>query len=458
MNRWRPLLFNSFIGINKRGLKTDSFSNLLNIHKQNTETRSISLITDLSKSYGNYLVDVDNNKYLDMYCNIASLPVGYNHPEFLNINIKEIMPLIIHRSALGVNPPKEWIIELDKMTNYYKPKGTDFVHTSPGCGSTANENALKASFIHYIKKNNIYNYDDELNTVLNNRHPGCPELAVLSFKKGFHGRTLGALSATRSNPFHKLNIPAFDWPAAPFPSLKYPLHKYEQDNRFIEDLCLAETLHIINTSNKPISTMIIEPIQSEGGDNHASNYYFNELRNMAYNNGITFIVDEVQTGVCSTGTLWAHEQWNLDIPPDIVTFAKKMQISGYFCKKEYQPDNVFHIFNTWLGDPLRIYFTNKISEIIEKDNLMNNVKNTGSYLIKSLNELDDLIYNIRGKGTFCAFDINYDVGKFIKNSKTQMLNLGSCGNTSIRLRPSLIFEKKHVDEFIDKLYKTIKMC
>lgn len=457
MNRGRLFLY-QMIKIHKRTLKTDNTSYLLGIHEQHTETRSISLVTDLSKSHGNYLVDVDNNKYLDMYCNIASLPLGYNHPGFLNIDFKQIMPLIIHRSALGVNPPKEWIIELDKMMEYYKPHGTDFVHTSPGCGSTANENALKASFIHYLKKNNIYNRDIQLNTVLDNKHPGCPELAVLSFKKGFHGRTLGALSTTRSNPFYKIDIPAFDWPAAPFPELKYPLDKYETENRYMEDFCLAETVNIIRNNKKPISTMIIEPIQSEGGDNHASNYYFNSLRNIAYKNNISFIVDEVQTGVGSTGTLWAHQQWNLDIPPDIVTFAKKMQISGYFCRKEYRPDNKFHIFNTWLGDPLRIFFTNKIADIIEEEDLISNVNTTGDYLISSLKELDNVVYNVRGKGTFCAFDIDFDNTKFTINAKKQLLNIGVCGNKSIRLRPSLVFKKTHVDEFMDKLYKTIKMC
>jgi len=148
-----------------RSVCTTNFQKFKNIHQNNTESRAISLITNLEKSKGNYLVDVDNNKYLDMYCNIASLPLGYNHPQLLDIDISKIMPSIIHRSALGVNPPYQWIEELDKTMKYFKPKGMDFIHTGCGCGSGAVENALKASFIHYMKNNDKYTLNHKLSSV-----------------------------------------------------------------------------------------------------------------------------------------------------------------------------------------------------------------------------------------------------------------------------------------------------
>ena len=158
--------------------------------------------------------------------------------------------------------------------------------------------------------------------------------------------------------------------------------------------------------------MIVEPVQSEGGDNHASPYFFNKIRQIAEENNITFIVDEVQTGVGSTGHMWAHEAWNLKNAPDIVVFAKKAD-SWILLQKEFKPENKLHIFNTWLGDPLRIFMTNKIGEVIEEYNLLDNVKNTGQYLKNCLESLNsDYINNIRGAGTFISFDVLGD-NKFV---------------------------------------------
>lgn len=104
---------------------------------------------------------------------------------------------------------------------------------------------------------------------------------------------------------------------------------------------------MLETYSKPIAAVIVEPIQAEGGDNHASPAFFNQIRNIAKEHGVAFIVDEVQTGVCATGTFWAHEQWNLDTPPDIVTFAKKMQACGFYHTEEYKAPHVLqnNLFN-----------------------------------------------------------------------------------------------------------------
>ena len=71
-----------------------------------------------------------------------------------------------------------------------------------------------------------------------NQKPGSPDLTVLSFKSGFHGRLFGSLSATRSKAIHKVDIPAFDWPVAPFPELKYPLNEHVKENEAEEKKCL----------------------------------------------------------------------------------------------------------------------------------------------------------------------------------------------------------------------------
>jgi hypothetical protein len=71
-----------------------------------------------------------------------------------------------------------------------------------------------------------------------NQLPGSPQLSILSFTSAFHGRLFGSLSATRSKAIHKLDIPSFDWPVSPFPTLKYPLEEHEEENEAEELECL----------------------------------------------------------------------------------------------------------------------------------------------------------------------------------------------------------------------------
>jgi 4-aminobutyrate aminotransferase/(S)-3-amino-2-methylpropionate transaminase len=128
-----------------------------------------------------------------------------------------------------------------------------------------------------------------------NHPPGSPALDILSFEKSFHGRTLGTLSSTRSKPIHKLDIPAFNWPKAPFPVIRYPLEENVSENRREEDQCLEQFESIIRTWHNPIAAIIIEPIQGEGGDNQASSYFYQKLRSITKKYDILMIVDEVYT-------------------------------------------------------------------------------------------------------------------------------------------------------------------
>ena len=231
--------------------------------------------------------------------------------------------------------------------------------TTMACGSTANENAFKVAFIAWQEKfrNGAAPTQEELDSCMRNQAPGCPNLSILSFWGAFHGRTLGCLATTRSKPVHKLDVPHFDWPMAPFPQLWYPLDEHADRNAEEEALCLEVTRDIFEqhcNGPQPIAGCIIEPIQAEGGDNGASADYFRKLRALCSEYGATFIVDEVQTGGGSTGKFWAHEHWGLEDPPDIVTFAKKLQIGGYFSKPEKRPKEAYRIFNTWMGDPAKM--------------------------------------------------------------------------------------------------------
>ena len=235
------------------------------------------------------------------------------------------------------------------------PTGLDKVFTAQA-GSDANELAYKAAFMWKRSQErggpHVDFTGEEMQSAMLNQEPGSPHYSIMSFKAGFHGRLFGSLSTTRSKPIHKLDIPAFDWPQAPFPMLKYPLEEHVAENAAEEKRCLEEAERIMTTYHNPVAAIVIEPVQSEGGDNHASPAYFRGLREITKKHNILMIVDEVQTGVGATGKFWAHEHWNLSTPPDMVTFSKKAQTAGYyFGRQDLRPNKPYRQFNTWMGQP-----------------------------------------------------------------------------------------------------------
>lgn len=393
-----------------------------------------------------------SNLSLNSYAQIASIPVGYNNPHLAAaVNTPEMVRAIINRPALGNFPSADWSHILRTGLLAAAPKGLNQVFTALA-GSDANELAYKAAFIYKRSQERGVGADfteEELKSTMVNEGPGSPQMSILSFKSAFHGRLFGSLSTTRSKPIHKLDIPAFDWPAAPFPNLKYPLEEHAKENAEEEQRCLQETERLIKEWHNPVAAVIVEPIQSEGGDNHASPAFFQGLRDITKRTNVLFIVDEVQTGVGATGKFWAHDHWNLSSPPDMVTFSKKAQAAGfYYGNPDLRPAQPYRQFNTWLGDPVRAILFRAIYEEVQNKNLVENTAITGEYLYKGLEALaqkfPNAIQNLRGKGqgTFIAWDSpNRD--EFLAKAKTVGVNIGGSGATAVRLRPMLIFQKHH---------------
>lgn len=149
---------------------------------------------------------------------------------------------------------------------------------------------------------------------------------------------MGVLSTTHSKYIHKIDVPAFDWPVASFPLYKYPLETNERENNEEDRRCLAEVEDLIVQYKKkdiPVAGIVVEPIQAEGGDNEGSPSFFQNLQRIAKKHGAALLIDEVQTGGGPTGKFWCHEHFNLDCPPDLVTFSKKMMIGGYYFGEDF---------------------------------------------------------------------------------------------------------------------------
>ena len=318
------------------------------------ETRSLNMMANYQNSFGNYIADLDGNVLLDVYAQIASIPVGYSNPSLLlAATSPDMASALINRPALGNFPQHDWAEILETGILRVAPKGCDQVFTAQA-GSDANELAYKAAFMWKRGQQrggpNVDFTEEEISTAMNNQSPGAPNMSILSFKSGFHGRLFGSLSTTRSKPIHKLDIPAFDWPQASFPMLKYPLDQHAEENAIEEKRCLEETEKLLTTFHSPPAAIIVEPIQSEGGDNHATPAFFKGLRALTRKHDVLMIVDEVQTGVGATGKFWAHEHWGMEDPPDMVTFSKKAQTAGYyFGNPELRPNKPYRQFNTWMG-------------------------------------------------------------------------------------------------------------
>ena len=417
------------------------------------DTRSLNMIANYQNSFGNYIADLDGNVLLDVYAQIASIPVGYSNPALLKAATSpEMASAIINRPALGNFPQHDWASILESGVLKVAPKGLNQVFTAMA-GSDANETAYKAAFMwRRMQERGGAKVDftpDEISSSMNNQSPGSPQLSIMSFKSAFHGRLFGSLSTTRSKPIHKLDIPAFDWPQAPFPHLKYPLHEFESENAAEESRCLAETEELIKNFHNPVCAVVVEPVQSEGGDNHASPSFFKGLREITKKHNVLFIVDEVQTGVGATGKFWAHEHWNMADPPDMVTFSKKAQTAGYyFGNPDLRPNKPYRQFNTWMGDPARAILFRAIINEIERLDLVENTRQVGDYLYDGLERLAEKypneIQNLRGKGqgTFIAWD-SPRRDDFTKRAKGVGINVGGSGEKAVRLRPMLIFQRKH---------------
>lgn len=366
------------------------------------------------KGEGAYCEDIDGNRFLDFASQIASNPLGYNHPAMLEV-VKKYSSRFPVKYAGQDFAVKEHLDLLEEITKI-SPMGMDaaFLVNS---GAEAVENAIKISMRQRTKKK-----------------------FSVSLHGAFHGRTLGALSQHHSNPIHRKGYTLLE-------------------NRPLTygDTAVDEFKEIINKEGADaISFLIIEHMQGEGGYRIASEKMVRDLRKLTKKNGIPYIADEVQSGMGRSGKWWMFEHYG--IAPDAFSSAKALQVGAVVSSKKMFPNEAGAISSTWGGGHvLDMALGLETIRVIKKDKLLERNRIIGMNIVKSLSSINGTT-NVRGRGLLIAFDLADSTTRtnFIAECAKRGLLVLPCGQQGVRIIPPYVVQKEEVDEGMAIIEQSLK--
>lgn len=393
-------------------------------------------ITELGivKAEGMHLYDENGKKYLDFGSGIGVTNVGHNH-RYVNEQAKKQIDSLVHGCHNIVYYPS--YVELaEKLVALM---GGNYKVYFSNSGAEAVEGVIKLA--KRVTK-----------------RPG-----IISFKRSFHGRTMGATSITASSSHYRKNYEGL------LPSVYYAEYPYALRSGFSEGdevkRCLKSLEDIFSYLIAPdqVAAIILEPIQGEGGYIVPPLEFIKEIRAICDKHGIMLIFDEVQTGFGRTGKMFAWEHYG--IKPDIMAAAKGIAngfpLSAMIAKKEImdQWEEGSH-GGTYGGNPVSCAAALAVIDLLE-GGLIENAALMGDYFIEKLEGLRTeftRIVDIRGKGLMIGiefFDENGEPDKKVAGIlQEKALNKGLlllvCGvdKNVIRFIPPTIVKKAEIDEAI----------
>lgn len=431
-------------------------------------------VMDLEKSHGHYIVDarekvldpdgtprslsLEDRTLLDFYTQFAAWPIGYNHPDLVEDEDfkRRMTTAAINKIANSdvVTTEKANLVRM--MSELAIRDGLDYLFLIDG-GALAVENALKAAFDWKIR----------LNFAQGRLYPE-EEYVIAHFKDAFHGRSGYTMSLTNTDPDKVRFFPKFtSWPRLNNPALRFPMEHHRAEVEQAEARTFRELEQAIKEHPHRLAAVIIEPVQAEGGDHHFRPEFFRKLRRMTEENDILLILDEVQTGCGLTGKFWAYQHFG--IIPDILSFGKKMQVCGVLANRrvfDRVDDHVFvrpgRINSTWGSNLVDMVRCTRLLEIIRDRKLVDNAATQGAVLLEGLHRLErqfpEMVTNARGLGLMTAFDFRNPAlrAPFVAEMRKNRVLTLTCGPASVRLRPMLDVEKRHIDHYLEAAERSLE--
>jgi len=356
------------------------------------------------------LWDVDGKAYLDFLGGLAVDCLGHA-PQVVVDTLQRQASQLIQTSNLLYTTPQ---IELAEFLT--ERSGFDRVFFC-NSGAEANEAALK------------------LARKWGKRERGGA-YRVIAADNSFHGRTLGTVAATGTEAYRK--------PFEPMPD-GYDFVPFDNVDA-IADAVKDETVAVI-----------LEPIQAEGGINVPGDRYLADVRQLCDERRLMLILDEVQTGVGRTGSLWAHTQWGIE--PDVMTLAKGLgsgfPIGAALAKEPFAVFEPGDHASTFGGNPLACSVALAVQREIEALGLVEHVGVVGRYFTERLSDLKaryPLITDVRGRGLLIALALGEDAARdMLDDIRDRGLIANALNARTLRFIPPLIVSQEEVDEAIDIL-------
>jgi acetylornithine/LysW-gamma-L-lysine aminotransferase len=358
----------------------------------------------IERGQGVYLYDTNDREYLDFGASYACAPVGHCHPEVVETTREQLEALTYVQASY----PNAARTALYEQLADVAPGDVDRVWLC-NSGTEANEAALKFA-----------------------RH-ATGRSKLVAAMQGFHGRTMGSLATTWTDAYKD----GFGPLAGGVEFVPYG------NDEAMRDAVDEET-----------AAVIVEPVQGEGGINPASTAYLEAIRGVTADAGAAMILDEIQTGLGRTGTLWAADAPG--VVPDVLTTAKGLGSGlpvGATLVREWIAAEAGNHGSTFSGGPVVSAAAGATLDVIERENLPAHAADVGEYLVKSLREtLGDAVREVRGAGLMVGVEVKRGANPVLRDLAMEHRILAlPAGRSVVRLLPPLTIEREHADRVVDAL-------
>jgi len=359
------------------------------------------------KGRGSILWDINGKEYIDCMGGYGVAIVGHCNPKVISAVEAQLKKLITCHGSLYNDTRANLLEKIIKIS----PKGLDGVYLC-NTGAEAVECALK----------------------LARRYTGKPE--VIAMTRSYHGKTLGALSATWNQKYRTPFMPLV-------PEIKFaPFGDAEKVREAITEKTGA---------------IIVEPIQGESGIYVAPDGFLKELREICDGKDIVLIFDEIQTGFGRTGKMWACEHWN--IIPDVICMAKGIA-GGFPLGATLAKREVMSAFrtgdhtSTFGGNPLSCAASCATIDYILEENLVERATSLGIVFKDRLNKIKDkcrIVRDVRGLGLMLAMELRFDIRDILMRGINRGLIMLYSGKNILRFLPPLVISEKQIHRAMDIL-------